>query len=108
VKEGEVFHIALLSKTPEGKLVTPGGRWIARLARTHAEVDELLPEEWPVGMLDEAPGRLGDLVVPIIDPAAQLYAKESAALIPGHPLTEKHRDDIERLRAALDARQRRP
>ena len=94
VKEGEVFHIALLEQTSAGKLVTPGGRW------TQFGGDAA-PEEWPAKMLDDSPGRLGDLVVPIVEPASLLHEKESAALIPGHTLTEKHRNDIERLRTAL-------
>jgi hypothetical protein len=93
-KDGETFHIVLLGRTSEGKLVTPGGRWAPANSQ----------EEWPDDMLDAAPGRLGDLAVPTISAAALLYEKERAALIPGHPLTPKHSDDIVRLRTALSKR----
>jgi hypothetical protein len=59
-------------------------------------------------MLDWPPGRLGDLGVPIIAPTAQLHAKQAAALMPGHPLTPKHRDDIQHLKRSLSADQQRP
>ena len=52
-------------------------------------------------MLEFPPGRIGDLFAPIVDPAALLSAIESAARVPGHPLTKKYRNDMERIRAAL-------
>ena len=98
--EGEEIHVALLERTSDGRLVTPAGRWAARLG---LEPSDAAPEEWPTEMLDGPPGRLVNITVPIVTPAAQVHAIESAARMPGHPLSEKHRKDLIRLRERLSA-----
>lgn len=101
-KEGERFHIAFLEKTADGRLVTPVGRWAAHV---QSEAGVLNLEEWPAGMLDAPPGELAGLTIPIISLEALIHAIEFAARIPGHPLSEKHGTDLDRLRAAVNQRQ---
>jgi hypothetical protein len=62
-------------------------------------------EEWPDGMLDWPPGRIGLTQCPIISPHAQIKCKEMwQAWVPGSRQREKDALDAARLRRALAER----
>jgi GrpB-like predicted nucleotidyltransferase (UPF0157 family) len=89
-KEGEELHVALLATDERGRPATAG-----------------VPHEefpWPEGMLDAPPGRIGELVCPVISLEAQLWAKEVAPLILGRAQRGYDAADVERLRRALARR----
>lgn len=65
--------------------------------------------DWPTGMLDAPPGRLGALVYPIVSAAAQIDAKRRFRLVqPSRPGRAKDEDDFALLEAALAAASRDP
>jgi hypothetical protein len=85
---GEELQIALLVRNRDGEVVVAGGPAAGAL--------------WPHGMLEGPPGRLGDLVCPIINPRAQIEIKERfPAWRPDLPRRDVHQADIERLHAAI-------
>lgn len=90
VKDGEELQIALLARNERGDIVVAGGPWAGC--------------SWPEGMLDGLPGRIGNLVCPIINPRVQIEIKERfTEWRPDLPVRDKHREDIARLRAAMAA-----
>jgi hypothetical protein len=87
-KDGEELHLALLATSEQGQIVVAGGPWAGA--------------PWPDGMLIGPPGRLSDLVCPIVNPQVQIEIKEKfGEWRPDLPLREKHQADIARLRTAL-------
>lgn len=87
-KNGEELQIALLATNEQGEIVVAGGPWAGALQ--------------PRGMLVGPPGRLGDLVCPIVNPRVQLEIKQKfGEWRPDLPPSEKHQEDIVRLQAAL-------
>ncbi|HEX6508397.1 MAG TPA: aminoglycoside adenylyltransferase [Chloroflexota bacterium] len=87
-KNGEELQIALLDRNRAGEVVVAGGPWAGA--------------PWPNGMLDGAPGRIGALVCPIVNPQVQIEIKEKfREWRPDLPQHEKHQADIASLRAAL-------
>jgi hypothetical protein len=86
-KDGEDVQVALLAKNARGQIVVAGGpvEWAP----------------WPDDMLVYPAGRIADVICPIIHPRVQLWIKEQSPGWHGVPLSEKHRDDITRLREAL-------
>jgi Aminoglycoside-2''-adenylyltransferase len=87
-KDGEELQIALLATNEQGDIVVAGGPWAGALQ--------------PRGMLIGPPGRLDDLVCPIVNPHVQVEIKEKfGEWRPDLPPSEKHQVDIARLRTAL-------
>lgn len=88
MKDGIELQIALLEKNARGEIVVAGGPWAG--------------EPWPEGMLASSPGRIGDVVCPIIAPRVQIEIKETfPEWRPDLPRYDKHQADIARLREAL-------
>lgn len=86
-KSGTEVQINLITKTPNGAIISPGtfSDW-----------------PWLAGSFGPHRGRLGDLVVPIVSPAGQLEAKENFPKHPaGQPLREKDVHDIQQLRMLM-------
>jgi hypothetical protein len=89
-RDGIELHITLLETTPDGGV------------RTAAAPPEW--DDWPSGMLDGGPGRIGTLVVPIIGPEAQIEIKRRfRELRPERPERRKDRADIAVIEEALRA-----
>jgi len=89
-KDGEELQIALLATNEQGEIVVAGGPWAGTLQ----------PSEMLVG----PPGRLGDLVCPMVNPQVQVEIKEKFGdWRPDLPPSEKHQADIARLRTALSS-----
>ncbi|MET8451607.1 aminoglycoside adenylyltransferase [Streptomyces sp. NPDC005209] len=73
-----------------GRVVVAGGPWAGT--------------PWPDGMLDAEPGRIGDLVAPIVAPVVQIEIKRMMPVRdPARPRRTKDAEDIARLGAALRA-----
>lgn len=88
--DGTEVSFALLGWDAAGHPVVPAGPYAGR--------------PWPVDLLDGPPGRLGEVTCPIVAPRAQIEIKEMMPVwVPGLPRRAKDRDDVARLRAALDA-----
>ncbi len=87
-RHGEELQIVLLDSNQRGEIATAGGPWAG------------VP--WPDGMLVGPPGRLGDLICPIMNAHVQLEIKEKfGEWEPDLPPPEKDQLDIAGLRAAL-------
>jgi hypothetical protein len=87
-KDGEELQIALLAINERGEIIVAGGPWAGPLQLS--------------GMLVGPPGRLGDLVCPMVNPHVQVEIKEKfQEWRPDLPPVEKHQVDIARLRTAL-------
>ncbi len=84
----EELQIALLDTNQRGEIVVAGGPWAG--------------VRWPDGMLVGPPGRLGDLICPIMNTKVQIEIKEKfGEWEPDLPPREKDQVDIAYLRAAL-------
>lgn len=88
MKEGQEFQIALLARRDDGAVVVAGGPSAGA--------------PWPDGMLEGSPGRIDDLTCPIVNPRVQIEIKELFPRWLGVPMGAKHREDIARLREALE------
>jgi len=87
-RHGEELQIVLLDSNHQGEVATAGGPWAG------------VP--WPDGILVGPPGRLGDLICPIMNPKVQIEIKEKfGEWEPDLPPREKDQVDIAFLRAAL-------
>jgi hypothetical protein len=62
-KDGEDVSFALVGRESDGQAVVPAGPYAGEL--------------WPVGMLGERVGRIGEQAAPVIEPAAQVEIKTS-------------------------------
>ncbi|MFI7545915.1 nucleotidyltransferase domain-containing protein [Actinoplanes sp. NPDC049599] len=83
-------QVTLLGRDPGGCPTVPAGPYAGA--------------RWPPDLLDGPPGRIGDLVCPIVNPRAQIEIKEMMPVwVPGLPRRDKDRADIALLRAALTA-----
>lgn len=88
MRYGEELQIVLLDSNHQGEIATAGGPWAG------------VP--WPDGMLVGPPGRMGDLICPIMNPHVQLEIKERfGEWEPDLPPREKDQVDIACLRAGL-------
>jgi hypothetical protein len=87
-KDGEDVQVALLARNLRDQVVVAGGpvEWAP----------------WPDDMLVYPAGRIADIQCPIIHPRVQIWIKEQFPIWrPELPLSEKHRNDIRRLRDTL-------
>jgi hypothetical protein len=90
VKEGEDLSFALVGRDAGGRGVVPAGPYAG--------------ERWPVGMLGERIGRIGEQMAPVIEPAAQVEIKAMMPVwVPGRPRRAKDLADIAILEAAIAA-----
>jgi hypothetical protein len=90
-RDGEELSFAWLAEDEAGRVVVGGGPWAG--------------QPWPAGMLDAAPGRIGQVRCPIISPAAQIEIKQMMPVwVPGRPRRAKDAQDVTRLEAALQSR----
>jgi Aminoglycoside-2''-adenylyltransferase len=90
-RAGEELSFAWLAEDEAGRVVVAGGPWAG--------------QPWPAGMLDAAPGRIGQLRCSIISPAAQIEIKQMMPVwVPGRPRRVKDAQDVTRLEAALQGR----
>jgi Aminoglycoside-2''-adenylyltransferase len=86
-RDGVEIHVTLLEPSPGG-------------VRTAAAPREW--PDWPTGMLDAPPGRLGDLVCPIVSAESQIEVKRRFQLVqPDRPGRAKDQEDIALLEEAL-------
>jgi hypothetical protein len=85
MKAGDEVHVTLLER---GRL---GDVFIATFREA----------PWPQGALEHSPGRIGDVVAPIISPEAQLWAKERLPRLLGDAPRKQDPHDIQLLREAL-------
>jgi Aminoglycoside-2''-adenylyltransferase len=91
-KNGTKVQINLITKTPDGSIISPGtfSDW-----------------PWCEGSFGNHRGRIGDLDVPIVSPAGQLESKENFPKHPaGQPLRAKDRHDIKQLRTLTRSERR--
>ncbi|MFI6846715.1 aminoglycoside adenylyltransferase [Kitasatospora sp. NBC_00085] len=89
MKDDLESSFALLDFAPDGRALVAGGPWAGT--------------PWPAGLLDAAPGRLGDVECPIVSPEAQIEIKQMMPVWDARrPRRAKDAADIARLRAALD------
>jgi hypothetical protein len=89
-RHGVELNVALVARSATGQIVVPHG--------------ESAGEAWPEGMLDGPPGRLGDLVCPMVSVPAQIEIKEMMPIwVPARQRREKDRLDVERLRAYISS-----
>lgn len=85
--DGEDVQFALLARNG-GDVVVAGGPWAGA--------------PWPSGMLEAAPGQIGDLRCPVIAPAAQIEIKQMMPVWnPALARRDKDRADIELLKTFL-------
>lgn len=89
VKDGEEFHVTLIEENELG-VVPAGGRWA--------------DFPWPKGMLEGPIGQIGDVRCRLINPEAQLWAKEEAPHALSHTRRDRDHADIALLRRALAAK----
>jgi aminoglycoside-2''-adenylyltransferase len=87
-RDGVEMQFAFLGRDRDGLVVVPAGPYAG--------------ESWPDGMLDHPSGRIGEVIAPIISPAAQIEIKLMMPVwVPGMPRRPKDLADVERLRAAV-------
>ncbi|MGW0767917.1 nucleotidyltransferase domain-containing protein [Streptomyces sp. NPDC002676] len=91
VRDGLDSSFTLLDRGAAGRVTVAGGPWAGT--------------PWPDGLLDAGPGRIGELVVPIVSPHAQIEIKRMMPVWdPSRPRRAKDAEDIARLEAALRSR----
>jgi len=89
-KDGADVSFALVGRDPDGHVVVPAGPYAG--------------ERWPVGMLGERIGRIGEQPAPVIEPTAQVEIKAMMPVwVPGMRRRAKDVADIALLEAAIDA-----
>jgi hypothetical protein len=90
-RDGEELSFAWLANGGADRVVVGGGPWAG--------------QPWPEGMLDAAPGQIGQVRCSIISPAAQIGIKQMMPVwVPGRPRRVKDAQDVTRLGAALRSR----
>ncbi|MFE1880761.1 hypothetical protein [Streptomyces diastatochromogenes] len=81
----------LVDRDEAGRVTVAGGPWAGT--------------PWPDGLLDAAPGRIGDVEASIVSPLAQIEIKRMMPVWdPSRPRRAKDVEDIARLEAALRRR----
>jgi hypothetical protein len=89
-EDGVDVSLALVGRGADGHAVVPAGPYAG--------------ERWPVGMLGDRTGRIGELSAPVIEPAAQVEIKAMMPVwVPGMRRREKDLADIAVLEAAIEA-----
>lgn len=84
------LSFALIDQDQFGHVIVAGGPWAG--------------QQWPDGMLDWPPGRIGDLQCRIISPAAQIEIKIKRMMpvwVPGTPRRPKDIEDIALIETAV-------
>ena len=89
-KKDEDLSFALLADNPQGQVVVAGGPFAG--------------EPWPTGMLNGPVRTLRGVSYRVITPEAQIEIKQMMPIwVPGRPRRLKDREDVERIRRALES-----
>jgi len=89
-KNDEDLSFALLADNPQGEVVVAGGPFAG--------------EPWPTGMLNGPVRTLRGVSYRVITPEAQIEIKLMMPIwVPGRPRRLKDREDVERIRRALES-----
>ena len=89
-KMDEELSFALLADNPQGQVVVAGGPFAG--------------EPWPTGMLSGPVRTLRDVSYRVITPESQIEIKLMMPIwVPGRPRRLKDREDVERIRRALES-----